>query len=60
MKQITTQDTRATHKDSRADSKTVWTVTEDKELFKKDTMAVAQAVLPDAGLWYELAAKGNK
>lgn len=48
MKQITTPDTRATHEDSRADSKTVWTVTEDEELFKKDTMAVAQVVLPDA------------
>ena len=48
MKQITTPDTRATHEDSRADSKTVWTVTEDEELFKKDTMAVAQVVRPDA------------
>ena len=48
MKQITTPDTNATHEDSRADSKTVWTVTEDEELFKKDTMAVAQVVLPDA------------
>lgn len=48
MKQITTPDTRATHEDSRADSKTVWTVTEDEELFKKDTMAVEQVVLPDA------------
>lgn len=48
MKQITTPDTRVTHEDSRADSKTVWTVTEDEELFKKDTMAVAQVVLPDA------------
>ena len=36
MKQITTPDTRATHEDSRADSKTVWTVTEDEELFKKE------------------------
>lgn len=48
MKQITTPDTRATHEDSSADSKTVWTVTEDEELFKKDTMAVAQVVLPVA------------
>lgn len=48
MKQITTPDTRVTHEDSREDSKTVWTVTEDEELFKKDTMAVAQVVLPDA------------
>ena len=38
----------------------MWTVTEDEELFKKDTMAVAQVVLPDAVLWYELAARGNK
>ena len=48
MKQITTPDTRATHEDSRADSKTVWTATEDEEPFKKDTMAVAQVVPPDA------------
>ena len=60
MRQITTPDTRATHEDSRADSKTVWTVNEDEELFKKDTTAVAQAALPDAGMWYKLAAKGNK
>lgn len=60
MRQITTPDTRATHEDSRADSKAVWTVTEDEKLFKKDTTAVAQAVLLDAVLWYELAARGNK
>ena len=60
MRQITTSDTRATQEDSRADTKTVWTVTEDEELFKKDTTAVVQALLPDAVLWYELATRGNK
>lgn len=36
----------------------MWTVTEDEELFKKYSIrAVLQAVLPDAVLWDELAAR---
>ena len=47
-----------TAQDSRANHKTVWTVTEDEELFKKYSIrAVLQAVLPDAVLWDELAAR---
>lgn len=50
-----------TAQDSRANHKTVWTVTEDEELFKKYSIrAVVQTVLPDAVLWDELAARGNK
>lgn len=50
-----------TAQDSRANHKTVWTVTEDEELFKKYSIrAVVQTVLSDAVLWDELAARGNK
>lgn len=47
-----------TAQDSRANHKTVWTVTEDEELFKKYSIrAVVQTELPDAVLWDELAAR---
>ena len=47
-----------TAQDSRSNHKTVWTVTEDEELFKKYSIrAVVQTVLPDAVLWDKLAAR---